>query len=235
MTKINEKEKAICLRRDQGMSIKNIADELKVSKGTVSLWVRDIILSQEQKNKLEERCFRGSYEARMRGGQTRRKIYYERRRQYQEEGRRLFLRYKNDLLFVSGIVMYWCEGHKTNNKNRMRFSNSDVHMMEFFIDFLRKYYDVKNEQITLVIDCYLNNGLSLSEIENYWLTSLGLSKDCSRKHRVNYYPKSSKKRTEKNKLPYGVCHLSVGDTKVIQSIYGAIQEYGRFDRPEWLG
>jgi transcriptional regulator with XRE-family HTH domain len=42
----------------------------------------------------------------------------------------------------------------------------------------------------------------------------------------------SKKR--QNKLPYGTCRLKVCDTSLVQSIYGAIQEYAGFDREEWL-
>jgi hypothetical protein len=38
----------------------------------------------------------------------------------------------------------------------------------------------------------------------------------------------------KNKLPYGTCRVVVHDTALVQSIYGAIQEYVGFERPEWL-
>ena len=33
---------------------------------------------------------------------------------------------------------------------------------------------------------------------------------------------------------YGTAALSVHSTYLVQSIYGAIQEYGGFERPEWL-
>ncbi len=57
---------------------------------------------------------------------------------------------------------------------------------------------------------------------------------CLTKSTVNVYSKySQKKRT--NKLPYGTCRLSVHSTAIVQHIYGAIQEYAGFDRPEWLG
>jgi hypothetical protein len=35
-------------------------------------------------------------------------------------------------------------------------------------------------------------------------------------------------------LPYGTCRIVVSRTRVVQSIYGAIQEYAGFDRPAWL-
>jgi hypothetical protein len=50
---------------------------------------------------------------------------------------------------------------------------------------------------------------------------------------VNVYSKYSLKKRA-NKLPYGTCRVVVYRTRVVQSIYGAIQEYGGFDRPAWL-
>jgi hypothetical protein len=50
---------------------------------------------------------------------------------------------------------------------------------------------------------------------------------------VNVYSKDSKKK-RRNRLPYGTCRLGVNDTQIVQHIYGAIQEYGGFDREEWL-
>ncbi|MEO8687685.1 MAG: hypothetical protein ABI611_05640 [Solirubrobacteraceae bacterium] len=35
-------------------------------------------------------------------------------------------------------------------------------------------------------------------------------------------------------LLHGTAELRVGSTWIVQSIYGAIQEYAGFDRPEWL-
>ena len=71
------------------------------------------------------------------------------------------------------------------------------------------------------------------EIETYWLARLGLPQTCLRKSAVNKYSKySQKKRT--NKLPFGTCSLRVHSTRIVQTIYGSIQEYGGFYRPEWL-
>jgi hypothetical protein len=47
-----------------------------------------------------------------------------------------------------------------------------------------------------------------------------------------YSKYSKKKRT--NKLPYGTCTVTVHSSRIVQTIYGSIQEYGGFERPEWL-
>jgi hypothetical protein len=55
-----------------------------------------------------------------------------------------------------------------------------------------------------------------------------------RKSAVNVYSKHSQKK-RRNRLPYGTLRVCVHSTRVVQSIYGSIQEYGGFERPEWLG
>jgi hypothetical protein len=50
---------------------------------------------------------------------------------------------------------------------------------------------------------------------------------------VNVYSKHSKKKRA-NRLPYGTVRVTVSRTRVIQSIYGAIQEYADFEREAWL-
>jgi hypothetical protein len=51
---------------------------------------------------------------------------------------------------------------------------------------------------------------------------------------VNVYSKYSQKK-RRNKLPYGTCKVVYSDTRTVQSIYGAIQEYAGLERPGWLG
>jgi hypothetical protein len=89
---------------------------------------------------------------------------------------------------------------------------------------------VEAERFALSLHVYLGNGLSLAQIENHWLSALDLPRSCLRKHAINPLPTSSS-GMKRNKLPYGVCTLQVGDTRITQHIYGAIQEYGRFDEP----
>ena len=63
---------------------------------------------------------------------------------------------------------------------------------------------------------------------------LGLPAESLRKGVENHLPTSSSGR-KANKLPLGVCTLRVKrSTRLLQHIYGAIQEYGGFDEPAWL-
>lgn len=153
----------------------------------------------------------------------------ERRRDAQEEGRALARR--GDRLHAAGCMLYWAEGAR--NRNALHFSNSDPKMARFFIRFLRECLGVHDARIRVWCNLFADHAERQREIEDFWLDVLHLPRSCLQKSTVNVYSKySSKKR--KNRLPYGTCRITVHDTRIVQSIYGSIQEYAGFDRPGWL-
>jgi hypothetical protein len=129
-------------------------------------------------------------------------------------------------------MLYWAEGSKS--RNTVSFSNSDPQMLSLFRRFLVEALRVDPADVSLRLNVYTGNGLSIEEIEGYWLTLLDLPRVSLRKHILDHTPTSSSGRM-RNKLPYGVCTLRVArSTRLVQHIYGAIQEYAGFDQPDWL-
>jgi hypothetical protein len=225
-----EREEARELR-EQGMPIKRIAKALNVSPSSVSYWTRDIQLTPEQ----QERNLRRSKGLQDPQVVQRRAEEWRRRNQarrlgYQEEGRAQAR--EGDALHMAGCLLYWAEGAK--NRNTIRFVNSDVAMVGFFVRFLRKSLGVRSEQMTLRLNVYTDNGLSIRDIEDHWLDALDLPRTALRGHTLNHAPTSSSGQ-KRNHLPYGVCCISVlKSTRLVQHIYGAIQEYAEFEEPRWL-
>lgn len=229
--KPEEREEARRLRREDGMPIKRIAAHLGVSPSSVLYWTRDIKLTPEQR----ERNYRGPngpqnpehVAARMKAWSERAR---EKRRGYQREGRERAR--TGDPLHGSGCMLYWAEGAK--NRNSVCFANSDVHMVRLFVDFLRECFDIGPDRLTVRLNVYTGNGLSVEEIERHWLDALDLPRTCLRGHTLDHHPTSSSGRRPK-RLPYGVCQLRVlKSTALAQHLFGAIQEYGGFDEPLWL-
>ena len=129
-------------------------------------------------------------------------------------------------------MLYWAEGSK--ERNSLILANSDRNLVRFFWSFLRECFGLGADDVTLRLNVYLNNGLSLPEIETVWLEELDLPASCLRRALVNHYPTSSSGKRP-DKLPYGVATLRVRrSTPIVQHIYGAIQEYAGFDEPRWL-
>jgi hypothetical protein len=212
--------------RSEGMSVKDIAKTLGVTKSSVSLWVRDIALTDEQHAALRSKYHH--YETRIKGSQANYQKGLQQRIAYQEEGRAKAR--ENDPLHLAGCMLYWAEEAKA--RDNLKMVNSDLHMLQFYVRFLRESLLVTDKEIVVRINCYTNNGLTVEQIEDYWLNVLHLTRISLRKTIVNNQPTSSKQRGRK--LIYGVCALSVHQTRLVQHVLGAIQEYTGIDKPEWL-
>jgi hypothetical protein len=128
-------------------------------------------------------------------------------------------------------MLYWAEG--TKSRNTIKLVNSDVNLVRFFCRFLRESLGVPPDSFRVSLNVYMNNGLMIDEIEQYWLAALELPPSCLRKHTLDFKPTSSSGQ-RKHKLPYGVCTVAVECTRRVQHIYGAMQEHAGFDEPRWL-
>jgi hypothetical protein len=128
-------------------------------------------------------------------------------------------------------MLYWAEGAK--QRNSLKITNSDPELLAFFANFLRRELDVSSSKMRLSCNLFADHLERQREIEDYWLMRLGMPRSSLRKSVVNVFSRSSK-RTRIGKLPYGTSALCVHSTRIVQTIYGSIQEYGGFERPEWL-
>jgi hypothetical protein len=211
--------------RSQGCSIKEIERLLGVSRASVSHWVRDVPLTAGQRRALAARIREGPIVAGERTAARARAV----RHGYQEEGRRLAR--SRGTRYAAGCMLYWAEGAK--GRNTFLISNSDPELLVVFADFLRAHFDVVNARFRVSCNLFADHLERQAKIEDYWLNRLRLPRSCLRKSIVNVHSKYSQKKRA-NKLPYGTCKLAVHDTRIVQTIYGSIQEYGGFERPEWL-
>ena len=118
--------------------------------------------------------------------------------------------------------------------NVAQITNSDAELLRLFAKFLRHYFDVPDEKFRLKCNLFADHLDRQRAIEQYWLDALELPDSCLTKSTVNVYSRASG-RTRKGKLPFGTCRVTVCNVKIAQHLFGAIQEYGGFDRPKWLG
>jgi hypothetical protein len=209
------------------MSFREIAAVLPITQSTARRWTLDIALSPEHQVRLQAKA----KATRLRGSRIMAANHRERREQWQREGRE---RAKlGDALHEGGCLLYWAEG--TKGRNVVALSNSDVNLMRFFLRFLRSCFEVPDEDLAFNLNVYTDNGLTIEEIESHWLRELELPRSCLRKHVLDHRTATTT-GLKKGKLPYGTACLRVArSTKLLQHIYGAIQEYAGFEEPRWLG
>jgi transposase len=138
--KLLEHRKAVALRK-QGRSLKEIAEALRVSKSTVSLWVTNVPLTKAAQKRIRSLYTNGqiaSQESHWAATRLKEKIV-------QEEAIKVLARFptQKEVKQVICSLMYWCEGAKLyRNRGSFCFTNSDPTLVASFLSLLRDSYDI---------------------------------------------------------------------------------------------
>lgn len=226
--KAKEREDARRLRSEDGLSVGEIARRLGVSRGTSSLWLRDVELTDEQKLRLIERG--RTSPGQLNGSKAIKEQARKQREAYQLAGREM-VRNDSDIGYRILCSLYWAEGDKSRATAGM--TNTDLDMLKIFVSGLRKHFGCKDDDFTVRVMAHLNNGLTVEQIQDYWTNGLELPVGCIRKFilKSKYYPVQNKKH---KRHVYGGCSVHVCSVEIAQKLYGSIQEIFGIDRPEWL-
>lgn len=200
------RKKAVELRK-KGWSYTEIQKEVSVSKSTLSLWLRDIKLSEDQKARLKEKSIANQ----RLGAKANRKKRISKTIKLKKKARREVGRITEKELFYLGTVLYWAEGSKQKEHNpseRVSFSNSDPFMVRIFLRWLFEVIGLQREKIDFSIYSHENIRDREKEIINYWSRITGFDEV---KFDKIYYKKSKKKnyRKKQGKNYYGLLRITV--------------------------
>ncbi len=203
-----ERQRAIELRK-QGISYFHILKEISVSKSTLSLWLRDIELTPEQKEKL----LRGRQIAGYAGAKARQRERIENTKNILAKSRKEFLPLAKDPLFLIGLSLYWAEGAK-NREESIKFANSDESMIKLMMIWFRKICKVDEKKFRLGL--HIHSLLSNTEAREYWsrVTKIPLTQI----HKTYIKPTSLGHR--KNALYNGTCTICISDKNLFRRIAG---------------
>lgn len=212
--KKDEQEQARTLRK-KGMSLSEIVRKLRVSKASVSLWVRGVELSKKQKRELSERGRSvGSIEKRR---TSRINNTYQRHRIIIEAAKEKIQTLSKQELLLVGAALYWGEGGKTKT-GMARISNSDPDVIKFMMRFFKEIFNVPSEKFRG--DVHTFSHLNAEKAEQYWSKISGIS----RKQFYKTYSKPSVAgKGKKDNLPYGTFQIYVCDTAIFLTIKGWIE------------
>lgn len=172
MSKSQEKLKAYKLRRE-GLSINAIAKKLKVSKGSVSLWCSEIVLTVEQKKVIKERMIEAGHKGRLIGAEINKN---KKKKIIQEsivEASRMFNKLTEREMLIAGTALFWAEGTKKGSK--LTFSNSDPLMILFIYKWYKNILGVKNDEFMPRIFINHIHKPRINIVVKYWSSLLSLS------------------------------------------------------------
>ena len=200
MKPISEKTRALFLRK-KGKSYQEIADILKMSKSTVSLWLKDLKWSQSLKQQLIEKS-RVDSKIRMTRLSAARKADFDKHYlEAEKEATQEFAKLKENKLFITAISLYWGEGDKVFKNGIVRISNIDEKVLKVFNDFLQQICLVDIEKIRAGILLYPD--LDSKKCLKFWSKEMKISEDRFFKSTV------IQGRHKTKRLGNGVCIVSV--------------------------
>ena len=205
MAKSKEKIKALKLREEKGLSIKQIAQRLGVSKGTVSLWCRDIALTPEQIEKLHKQMVKGSYAGRLLGSQAQHKNRLERENEARKKALNDIGSLSDKELLIALSALYWGEGRKS--QRTFFISNSDPEMIRFILKAYERVLKVNKDRIIMAVGLNFAHKARDEEVKQYWSAFTGIPLSQFRK---TIFIKAKNKKVYKNfSNHYGTLRITV--------------------------
>jgi transcriptional regulator with XRE-family HTH domain len=219
MAKSELKIRAREMRR-RGKSVRDIANKLGVSKGSASLWCRDIELTKGQIRNLELLQQKGSYIGRLRGAETQKKKRLDEIEHLRTIGIKEVPKLNEGEFFVSGIALYWGEGLKTGH--RCGVSNSDPKAILFMLDWFEEYCKADIGDFICQVGINMSHEGRIEEVERYWskITKIPLSQFI----KASIKKVRSKKIYDNHDHHFGTLRLEMRkSSKMLRKILGWIE------------
>jgi len=204
------KIKAVKLRKT-GLSYGDIKKKLNVSKSTLSLWLKNVELTNEQKKKL----YTNSILMLSRGSQSQK----ERRKReidkiIETSMREIPVPLTLETFRLFGAALYWAEGSKSSG---FKITNSDPHLILFMVRWIEKIFNISPKKLKAWLNIYpQQNDL---EIKQFWSELTGIPI----KNFGKSYVKPLNKNYKKNNLYYGTIGVMIPKgTNIRYKIFGWI-------------
>lgn len=214
-----DKNTAIQLRM-QGKSYSQISDELKVPKSTLSLWLKDVVISIEAKNIIQSRVKSTSLDKLIERNKNRPALVKAQHQIIREAAEIESKKYFKDPLFVAGLALYWGEGYKRGAEGSkwksIDFTNSDPEMIKVMIIFFVKFFNISPKELKAQIQ--LHDPLKTSAAISYWVKITGIP--AKNFIKTNHSLSTASKQRVAKKLEFGTIHLRINDVKKFFRLIG---------------
>lgn len=202
--------------RLQGYTYGQIRRELNLAKSTLSDWLKNLPLSEEQLSLLSK------------NRDNSRDIRVERFRQAAKNKRllrltKLFNTQKKRLLplserelLMAGLFLYWGEGNK--QRGRVAVSNTDPRVIQFAMYWMNKILKVPKRKMGILLHLYsdMDNQVEME----FWSQTLGIPKE---QFKTPYIKKSTREGLSYKGFGHGTCNLICLDSALAEKIAMSIK------------
>lgn len=213
MAKFEERGMALRLR-EQGLSYSLIKQRVRVSKSTLSSWLRDHPLSRERINELRAWSEQRIEKFRM---AMRRKREIRLASVYNNQRVKLLPLSKKELL-LTGLFLYAGEGAKSRPTD-VALSNTNPIIIKFFISWLIKACGIERDSIKIRLHLYRD--MNISKEKRYWM---GVTKLPENQFRKPYIKSNSIERINyRGGFGHGTCNVIVSSVPLFEKIMMSIK------------
>ncbi|MFH0805588.1 MAG: helix-turn-helix domain-containing protein [Patescibacteria group bacterium] len=220
MAKKIERRKAIALRK-QGKSYSQIKKIVKVSKGTLSCWLRDYPLPKQRIielcNKNEQRIERFR--------QTMRRKKEKRWNEAFEKAKKDLLPLCKKELLIAGLFLYWGEGTKKMAEG-LAVANTNPEIVKFTIFWMTKILGIQKSKLKAKLHLY--NDMNIKKEHLFWSKETGIS---LKQFRKPYIKKTTTMSVDYPGFKHGTCAIFGGNViskeMVMMSIKAIAEKYNK--------
>lgn len=213
MARIQERRRAIELRL-AGHAYSSIKDILQVNKSTLSGWLKNVPLSQEQLETIGKN-----------GSAKRVESYIKTAREKRERiDREYYLDQKSKLLpiserdyFIAGLFLYLGEGAKST-RSRIQITNSDPTIIKFSLFWIVGILGIDKRKVRVQLHLYSDMDIG-AEIK-FWQNITTLQKDQFIKP---YIKKGSSQKIDHPSFGHGTCAIYCHDAKIKDEIMAGMK------------
>ncbi len=212
--------------RKLGWSLGEISLKMSIPKNTISGWVKNIQLTKEQNARIRKKIIASGAI----GRPLATKLLHEKMEKWKEEIRKKARHFEKLPLNSPEIrklicgILYLCEGAKYPASRFLHFGNSDPKLIYFFINLLRKTYNISEDKLRFSIGYRCDQ--DFEDLKNFWsnLTGIPISKCLNSKPDVRTKGKLTLKKDYR-----GICRIVYYDTSLqfeLQAIGEAVIKNG---------
>lgn len=193
--------------RKEGLPLNEIKDKLGISKSTVSLWCRDIILTEEQYKKIKKEHIFKTQKGRLIGAQMNKNKRLDAIKEANNFGKKIIKKISKRELLLIAVALYWSEGSKSDSSSGFIFVNSDPEMILAMRLFLINVLHIPTEDIVCSIQINRTHEERIAVVLSFWKKMLHLQNSQIRKP---YYINTKVSKVYDNyDNYYGICRLIV--------------------------
>lgn len=207
--------------RLQGYTYGQIKRELNLAKSTLSDWLKNLPLSEEQlflllKNRNNSRDVRIE-----RFQQTARNKRLLRLTNIFNEQKKELLPLSERELLVAGLFLYWGEGNK--QRGRVAISNTDPKVIQFALYWMDNALKIPKSKMRILLHLY--SDMNIEKETNFWSKIIGVP--------VEQFSKPYIKKTTRQGLSYksfghGTCNLICCDSALAEKIAMSIKAIAEY-------